>query len=236
MKKSSLFIGLAALHLAIFSSCTDIVGQKVNITTSKDSASYAAGAAIAFNIKGDFEKQGVDSMLDTKILVAAMNDVFNGTEQKMTEEEANKLIQNFFVKLDEQKSSKAKEKQTAFLAKNKTEAGVLTTPSGIQYIVIKEGTGKQPVAESQVKVHYRGKLLNGNEFDSSYEREEPVVFGLNQVFPGWTEMLQLMKEGGQVKAFIPSDLAYGERGGPPGSGIGPHELLVFDIELIEVVK
>lgn len=224
------------MHVAIFSSCSDLSGQKVKLTSSKDSASYAAGAAIAFNIKADFEKQGVDSMLDSKVIIAAMNDVFNGKEQKMTEEQANETIRSFFAKLDEQKASKAKEKQTAFLAKNKGEAGVQTTASGLQYVVIKEGTGKQPVATSQVKVHYRGKLLNGNEFDSSYEREEPVTFGLNQVIPGWTEMLQLMKEGGQVKAFIPSDLAYGERGGPPGSGIGPHELLVFDIELLEVVK
>lgn len=221
---------------ALISSCGEMSGQKVKLTTDKDSASYAAGAAIAFNIKNDFEKQGVDSLLDGKIIAAAMYDVLVGDKQQLTEEQANETIRAFFAKLDESKAGQAKEKQTAFLNENKGKPGVVTTASGLQYIMIKEGSGKQPTAESQVKVHYRGKLLNGNEFDSSYERNEPVTFGLNQVIPGWTEALQLMKEGSQMKAFIPSELGYGERGGPPGSGIGPHELLVFDIELIEIVK
>jgi FKBP-type peptidyl-prolyl cis-trans isomerase FkpA len=120
----------------------------------------------------------------------------------------------------------------AFLAENAKKEGVKTTPSGLQYIVLKEGSGKSPKATDVVLVHYAGTLLNGKEFDSSYKRGEPISFPLNQVIPGWTEGVQLMKEGAKYKFFIPSNLAYGPRGA--GGLIGPDETLIFEVELLKV--
>jgi hypothetical protein len=125
-----------------------------------------------------------------------------------------------------------KEKGEAFLAENAKKEGVKTTPSGLQYKVVKEGTGAQPNASNTVKVHYRGTLIDGKEFDSSYKRNEPIEFPLNGVIPGWTEGLQLMKEGAKYMLYIPSKLAYGARGA--GDLIGPDETLIFEVELLKV--
>lgn len=127
----------------------------------------------------------------------------------------------------------AAEKGQQFLAENAKKEGVKTTPSGLQYEVIKEGTGKSPKATDTVLVHYKGTLLDGTEFDSSYSRNEPISFPLNRVIPGWTEGVQLMKEGAKYKFFIPSNLAYGA-GGTPGGPIGPNETLIFEVELLKV--
>jgi FKBP-type peptidyl-prolyl cis-trans isomerase len=127
----------------------------------------------------------------------------------------------------------ALQKGQKFLRENATKDGVKTTKSGLQYKIVKEGTGKSPSATDTVLVHYRGTLLDGTEFDSSYKRNEPISFPLNRVIPGWTEGLQLLKEGGKAILYIPSDLAYGERG-TPGGPIGPNETLVFEVELLKV--
>lgn len=124
------------------------------------------------------------------------------------------------------------QKGQAFLQENATKPNVQTTPSGLQYTVLTEGTGRSPRATDTVLVHYRGTLLDGTEFDSSYARNTPISFPLNQVIPGWTEGVQLMKEGGKTKFFIPSNLAYGSRGA--GGLIGPDETLIFDVELLKV--
>jgi FKBP-type peptidyl-prolyl cis-trans isomerase len=129
-------------------------------------------------------------------------------------------------------SSSALEAGKAYLAENATKEGVVTTPSGLQYLVLTEGTGKSPKAKDTVVVHYRGTLLNGAEFDSSYERREPAEFPLNRVIKGWTEGVQLMKEGSKFRFFIPPNLAYGSRGA--GIDIGPNETLVFEVELLKV--
>lgn len=129
-------------------------------------------------------------------------------------------------------SSSALEAGKAFLAENSTKEGVVTTPSGLQYLVLTEGTGKSPNAKDTVVVHYRGTLLNGSEFDSSYERREPAEFPLNRVIKGWTEGVQLMKEGSKFRFFIPPNLAYGSRGA--GIDIGPNETLIFEVELMKV--
>ncbi len=125
-----------------------------------------------------------------------------------------------------------REKGEAFLTENAKKEGVKATASGLQYKVVKEGTGKQPTAANTVKVHYRGTLIDGKEFDSSYKRNEPIEFPLNGVIKGWTEGLQLMKEGSKYQLFIPSSLAYGKRGA--GDLIGPDETLIFEVELLEV--
>ena len=126
----------------------------------------------------------------------------------------------------------ATEKGEKFLKENASKDGVKTTPSGLQYKIVKEGTGKSPKATDTVLVHYRGTLLDGTEFDSSYKRNAPISFPLNQVIPGWTEGLQLVKEGGKAILYIPSKLAYGERGA--GGAIGPNETLIFEVELLKV--
>jgi len=126
----------------------------------------------------------------------------------------------------------ALEKGKAFLAENATKPGVQQTASGLQYILLEPGKGKTPAATDTVKVNYRGTLLDGTEFDSSYKRNEPIEFPLNRVIPGWTEGLQLVKEGGKIRLFIPSQLAYGSRGA--GGAIGPDETLIFDVELLDI--
>ncbi len=206
------------------------------MVTFKDSASYAVGTSIGLNLKVDFEAQGVDSSFDHDLLIAAMSDAIRGDSAKMTSEEAQTVVETFFKELNEQRLQKNLAVGEVFLTDNGNKAGVITTESGLQYIVLKEGDGPKPTTSDQVKVHYTGRLLSGEVFDSSEERNQPVTFHVRSVIPGWTEALQLMSPGAQYKLFIPSALAYGERGGPKGSGIGPNEVLIFDVKLIDIVK
>ncbi len=150
----------------------------------------------------------------------------------MTPEEANERLQSHFQGLQEKQAAAAKEEGIAFLAENGKKEGVVTLPSGLQYQIIKEGTGDKPTASSKVTTHYHGTTTNGEVFDSSVERGQPAQFGVNQVIAGWTEALQLMPVGSKWKLFIPSDLAYGARGAGPK--IPPHAALVFEVELISI--
>lgn len=152
----------------------------------------------------------------------------------MNPEEAQKLIQDYLNDLQSKAEEAAKAEGKKFLEENKKDAKVQETASGLQYVVEKEGTGAQPTAEDEVTVHYTGRLLDGTVFDSSVNRGEPATFPLNRVIPGWTEGVQLMKEGAKYTFFIPSDLAYGPQGIP--GAIPPHSTLIFDVELIKVVK
>ena len=152
----------------------------------------------------------------------------------MSPEEAQKLIQDYLNDLQQKAEEAAKAAGTAFLKENKQNPNVKETSTGLQYVVEKEGTGAQPTAEDEVTVHYTGRLLDGTVFDSSVNRGEPATFPLNRVIPGWTEGVQLMKEGAKYTFFIPSDLAYGPQGIP--GAIPPHSTLIFDVELIKVVK
>ena len=164
----------------------------------------------------------------------ALAAAFDGKETKLSPEEAQKTIQEYLQKLQENAEKKIKEVGQKFLAENKLKEGVKETASGLQYVVEKEGTGAQPSATDEVTVHYTGKLLDGTVFDSSVSRGEPATFPLNRVIPGWTEGVQLMKEGAKYTFFIPSDLAYGPQGVP--NAIPPHSTLIFDVELIKVNK
>ena len=150
----------------------------------------------------------------------------------MEAEEAHKLINEYLQQLQDKLAAASKEAAKKFLDENRGKEGVKETPSGLQYMVEKEGTGMRPSAADEVTVHYTGKLLDGTVFDSSVNRGEPTTFPLNRVIPGWTEGVQLMKEGAKYRFFIPSDLAYGAQGIP--NAIPPHSTLIFDVELIKV--
>ena len=147
--------------------------------------------------------------------------------------EAREIVNKYFEELEAKMSAVAIEQGKAFLEENKKRPGIVTLPSGLQYEVINEGTGKKPKATDQVRCHYEGTLVDGTLFDSSIQRGEPAVFGVNQVIPGWVEALQLMSEGAKWKLYIPSDLGYGARGA--GEMIPPHSTLVFEVELLEVL-
>ena len=192
-----------------------------------DKLSYAWGIAMASQLKG----MGVEN-LNIEDYCSAVKAVFEGTELAVKPEEAQKLINDYLIDLQEKATKAARELGEKFLAENAKKDGVHVTESGLQYIVEKEGTGKQPSAEDNVTVHYTGRLLDGKVFDSSVSRGEPATFPLNRVIPGWTEGLQLMKEGAKYVFFIPSDLAYGSQGA--GRDIPPHSTLIFEVELIKV--
>ena len=170
----------------------------------------------------------------------AIKDVLAGAELKVSDQEAQTLVQEFFRKQEEkanaemaEKGKKAKAEGEQYLADNAMKEGVVTLPSGLQYKVLSEGNGKKPKATDKVKCHYHGTLINGTVFDSSVERGQPAVFGVNQVIPGWVEALQLMPVGSKWRLFIPSHLAYGEHGA--GEMIEPNSTLIFDVELLDIV-
>jgi len=198
-----------------------------------DKVSYALGLGIGSQLKGmGAEKLNIDDFAQ------AIKDSIAGKEQ-IKAAEAQQIVQQFFAEQEKAQRAKAaemgkklKEEGENFLAENAKKDGVITTASGLQYLVLKEGTGKSPKATDSVKCHYEGFLTNGTVFDSSIQRGEPATFPLGGVIKGWTEGLQLMKEGGKTRFFIPYNLAYGEAGA--SGAIPPYAALIFDVELIEV--
>lgn len=200
-----------------------------------DKLSYALGLGIGHQLS----QMGADK-LNIDDFAQAIKDVIAGNELKISDNEAQTIVQTFFQEQEEkqraqaaEKGKVAKEEGEKYLAENKAKEGVITLPSGLQYKVLNEGTGKKPKATDKVKCHYEGMLVDGTMFDSSIQRGEPAVFPLNQVIAGWTEGLQLMSEGAKYRFFIPYTLGYGERGA--GASIPPFATLVFDVELIEVL-
>ena len=195
-----------------------------------DKLSYALGIGIGSQLAGMGAKE-----LNIDDFAQAIKDVISGSELKVDNAEAQTLVQNFFQEQQDAAAEAGKVVKAAgeaFLAENGKKDGVVTLPSGLQYQVLKEGNGKKPSATDQVVCHYEGTLIDGTVFDSSYQRNQPATFGLNQVIAGWTEGVQLMQEGAKYRFFIPYNLAYGERGA--GAQIPPFAALVFDVELIEV--
>ncbi len=199
-----------------------------------DRISYALGLSMGNN----FRSSGIKT-INVQDFADGVAAVFEGAQPKMTYDEAKLEIKNFFEAMEaEQRAAAAKMGEVneaagkKFLEENGKRVEVNVTPSGLQYEVIKEGTGKQPAASDSVTVHYTGKLIDGTVFDSSVERGEPATFGVTQVIPGWVEALQMMKEGAKWRLFIPSQLAYGPNGA--GNIIGPNSTLIFDVELIKV--
>ncbi len=198
------------------------------MTEELNNVSYAIGLSVASSLK----EQNLDQ-LDPTVLSNAIKDVFENKTPKFTPNEAQDIIQNYLKELSEKQFAKNKEEGEAFLTENGSKTGITTTASGLQFEVVVEGTGKTPSATDVVEVHYHGTLINGNVFDSSIERGTPATFGVNQVIKGWTEALQLMKEGSKYRLYIPQDLAYGAHP-HPGGPIEPLMALIFDVELITV--
>lgn len=194
-----------------------------------DKVSYALGLSIGNN----FQNSGIKS-LQIEDFVQGLSDVLNEKQPAITYDEAKKVINDFFMRLHKEKLEINKKAGEEFLAINKGRAGVVTLPSGLQYQVLQQGNGEKPKATDKVKCHYHGTLINGTVFDSSVERGTPAVFGVNQVIPGWVEALQLMPVGSKWRLFIPSQLAYGENGA--GEMIEPNSTLIFDVELLDIVK
>ena len=208
--------------------------KNVKLETEADSAGYAIGILVGTNNKQQVENApgGADINLDA--MVAAFSVASKGEEGAMTTEEADQIIRRYFEAAGEKEGQLNLEEGNAFLEENKSREGINTTASGLQYEVLTEGTGPKPSADDRVRVHYHGTLIDGTVFDSSIDRGEPAVFGVGQVIPGWTEALQLMSVGSKWKVYIPSDLAYGERGA--GADIGPNTTLIFEVELLEIVE
>ncbi len=236
MKKSVLVIIVSVL---IFTSCKNGEDAKVNLTNFNDSLSYAIGQDIANN----FKQNQLDS-LNINVLSKAMKDFFAEDTTVMSKEEATQVLSTFTMKMRAEAEAKQLEQNKVqfqtelevgqkYLVDNAQNAGVVTTESGLQYKVIKEGNGAKPAVSDKVKVHYEGTLIDGTKFDSSYDRGEPAEFGVTQVIRGWTEALQLMKEGSIYELCIPYELAYGERG---SGSIKPYSTLNFKVELISIVK
>ena len=194
-----------------------------------DKISYALGLSIGNN----FQNSGINN-LQVEDFVKGLNDVLSGAQPAISYDEAKQVINEFFMNLQTQKLDLNKKAGEEFLTINKGKAGVVTLPSGLQYQVLQNGEGAKPTASDKVKCHYHGTLINGTVFDSSVQRGQPAVFGVSQVIPGWVEALQLMSVGSKWRLFIPSELAYGEQGA--GDVIEPNSTLIFDVELLEIVK
>ncbi len=207
----------------------------LTLKTQKDKVSYALGANLGMNL----HNQSVD--VDTAIVLRGLKDALAGGKLLLTDDEAKAALTQLQTDLRNKQMEKMKEAAdlnkkagTYFLEANKAKEGVVTLPSGLQYKILTAGTGPKPAATDTVSCNYRGTLLDGTEFDSSYKRGQPASFPVSGVIKGWTEALQLMPVGSKWQLFIPSDLAYGDRGADPRSGIGPGATLIFEVELLSI--
>ncbi len=232
------FLSILTMALFLFScqnNAQDAVFDNIELTSHQDSVSYSIG----FNIGQSFKQQSID--VNAAVVVRAMQDVLGEKETMMTEEQIQQVWMSYQQEMMERQeaerataSEKNKTDGEAFLKANAEKEGVVVLESGVQYKVITMGEGPKPMKEDKVKCNYKGTLIDGKEFDSSYKRGEPAVFPVTGVIAGWTEVLQLMPVGSTWEIYLPSDLAYGERGA--GQDITPNATLIFTIELIEIEK
>ena len=199
--------------------CSTLFSAEEALTTLEQKFSYGLG----FQIASDLKQKNIK--VETDVFLQGIKDVLTDAPLKISTDEIRATFEAY--------QAKQMEEYNAIAEKNKKEKGVVTLESGLQYKIIKEGSGKKPLITDTVTVNYRGALINGKEFDSSYERGTPATFQVNGIIKGWQEALPLMKEGAKWQVFIPAELGYGPQGGP-GGGIGPNETLIFDIELIGI--
>jgi FKBP-type peptidyl-prolyl cis-trans isomerase FklB len=226
MRTLSLAAALAVFLPAVPAFAAD---KELDLSSTKAKISYAIGFQVGHSLKSD----GLN--VDPAVVAAAIGDVLSGAEPRVTAEQMQQAMEDFEKERADAQTrltDENKKKGADYLAKHGKEKGVVTTKSGLQYKVIEAGKGKQPTPEDRVTVNYRGTLLDGEEFDSSYARGEPATFPIHGVIKGWQEVLPMMKEGAKWEVAMPSELAYGDRG--TGHGIGPGETLLFTIELIKV--
>jgi FKBP-type peptidyl-prolyl cis-trans isomerase FklB len=240
--KLTKFLVTAVVGLSIVSCSNGQLKTKSHLESEIDSVSYAVGVDIAMKIKNDFKE------MDKDLFIQGFQNGIDSTNLLVETKEINSILRTFFQKKNEERMKKMQEEKAQkaekefgeykkqnekFLEENKSKKGIITTASGLQYEVIKEGAGENPKASSRVKVHYKGTLTDGTVFDSSIDRGKPAEFGVGQVIKGWTEGLQLMKPGAKYKFYIPQELAYGVNP-RPGSKIKPFSALVFEVELLEI--
>lgn len=226
---------ISVLSIVLFAG--QAVAEEKKQMSEKEKLSYSIGYTEGNNMAGFFKAQSVE--IDTEIMVKAFKAGLSGIKPALTEQEMRQMLSALQKNITAKQAAgmkeiaeKNKKAGEAFLAENKKKEGVITLPDGLQYKVLKDGAGKTPKATDKVKVNYRGTLIDGREFDSSYKRGEPATFQVNAVIRGWTEALQLMKAGSKWEVFIPSSLAYGEKGA--GNMIGPDSTLIFEIELLSI--
>ncbi|WP_421920468.1 FKBP-type peptidyl-prolyl cis-trans isomerase [Marinifilum sp.] len=226
LKVMSIALGLGAMALV---SCNQTGNKDVALNNEIDSVSYSIGLNFGSNLK----KSNITEFNEAALL-AGIYSVIEDDSLKISLQESGSVINNYIRGLQAKIGEENIAKGEKFLSDNAKKDGVVTTESGLQYRVITEGTGDKPAATDQVKVHYRGTTIDGKEFDSSFKRKQPATFAANRVIKGWTEALQLMPVGSKYELFIPAKLAYGSRGA--GSDIGPNETLIFEVELLEIIK
>jgi FKBP-type peptidyl-prolyl cis-trans isomerase len=234
MRKSFNLLSAVLILIAGMSCQQKKAGSSIKLESAADSAGYAIGILVGNNNKEQIKNApgGEEINLEAMAEGFRMSTLEEGGV--ITMEEADKILKSYFEQAGEKEGQANLESGNAFLEQNKSRNGVTVTESGLQYEVLKQGSGDKPAATDQVRVHYHGTLIDGTVFDSSIDRGEPVVFGVNQVIPGWTEALQLMPTGSKWKIYLPSELAYGEQGA--GQDIGPNSTLIFEVELLEIVK
>ena len=232
--KNSIIYFLAMVLIIAVTSCQQSGTKNVKLETNVDSVSYAIGVLVGANNLQQLKNAPGGADMNIEAMSAAFSVASAEGETVMTQEEAQSMVQTFFQGASQRIAQENLEKGNTFLEENKSRPGVITTESGLQYEVLTEGTGPKPTQEDRVRVHYHGTLIDGTVFDSSVERGEPAEFGVGQVIPGWTEALMLMPVGSKWKIYLPASIAYGERGA--GNDIGPNSALIFEVELLEIVK
>ncbi|HMN04611.1 MAG TPA: FKBP-type peptidyl-prolyl cis-trans isomerase [Flavobacteriales bacterium] len=237
--KLLLFSVSALLLSACTNQATGQLGRNMALNTTLDSVSYGVGSDVGHNLQMNLQQAGLDS-LNWDALAVGLRDALEGSERIATDK-VQSIVQAYMIEAQKKimgkqasKDSLALAEGRAFLDQNGKKQGVVTTASGLQYEVLQMGKGSKPGLDETVRVHYRGTLINGKQFDSSYDRGEPAEFPVGGVIPGWTEALQLMPVGSRWKLYIPSELAYGQRGA--GADIPGNSVLVFEVELLDIVK